>query len=73
MLDENYQYRLYCETSKVYRFWYSNDNSSITILSLAQIATLGKDLRKNKRNDQLVKYKNTELYLLLYILIDHEE
>jgi len=68
MLDENYQYRLYCETSKVYRVWYSNDNSSITILSLAQIATLDKDLKKNKRNDQLVKYKNTRLYLLYIYL-----
>ena len=34
---------------------------------------LDKDLRKNKRNDQLVKCKNTRLYLLLYILIDYEE
>ena len=28
---------------------------------------LGKDLRKNKRNNQLVKYKNIRLYLQLYI------
>ena len=34
---------------------------------------LDKDLRKNKRNDQLIKYKDTRLYLLLYILIDHKE
>ena len=28
---------------------------------------LGKDLRKDKRNDQLVKHKDIRLYLLLYI------
>jgi len=33
---------------------------------------LGKDMRKNKRNDQLVKHKDTRLYLLLYILIDYK-
>ena len=30
---------------------------------------LGKELRKNKRNDQLVKCKDIKLYLLLYIYI----
>jgi len=34
---------------------------------------LGKDLRKNEDDDQLVKCKNTGLYLLLYIPIDHKE
>ena len=34
---------------------------------------LGKDLRKDNRNDQLVKYNNTYLYLLLYIPNDHKE
>ena len=34
---------------------------------------LGKDLRKNENDDQLVKYKDTELYLLLYIPINYEE
>jgi len=34
---------------------------------------LGKDLSKSRGDDQLVKHKNTRLYLQLYILIDHEE
>ena len=34
---------------------------------------LGKDLRKNGEDDQLVKHKDTELYLLLYIPSDHKE
>ena len=34
---------------------------------------LDKDLRKNRRDNQLVKHKNTRLYLLLYILINHEK
>ena len=63
MLDKYYQYKLYCETFRVYKVWCSNDNSSITILSLAQTTTLGKNLRKNKRDNQLVKYKNTRLLL----------
>ena len=34
---------------------------------------LGKDLRKNREDDQLVKHKDAELYLLLYIPSDHEK
>ena len=34
---------------------------------------LGKDLRKDREDNQLVKHKDTELYSLLYILSDHEE
>ena len=34
---------------------------------------LGKDLSKNREDDQLVKYKDTELYLLSYIPNDYEE
>jgi len=34
---------------------------------------LGKVLRKDEGDDQLVKHKDTGLYLLLYIPIDHEE
>ena len=30
-------------------------------------------MRKNKINDQLVKYKDIGQYLLLYISIDHEK
>jgi len=44
----------------------------IMILSLAQVA-LGKDLRKDKGDNQLVKHKDIELYLLLYIPNDYEE
>ena len=36
-------------------------------LELGLDCNLGKGLRKNKRNDQLVKYKNAGLYLQLYI------
>ena len=34
---------------------------------------MGKDLSKSRRDDQLVKHKNIELYLLLYISIDYEK
>jgi len=34
---------------------------------------LSKNLRKDRRDDQLVKHKDTRLYLLLYIPSDHEE
>ena len=34
---------------------------------------LGKNLRKNEGDNQLVKYKDTELYLLPYIPSDYEE
>ena len=40
------------------------------ILSLGY--NLGKDLKKNKKNNQLVKYKDIELYLLLYISTNYE-
>jgi len=36
-------------------------------------SNLDKDLKKNEGDDQLVKYKDTGLYLLLYIPIDHKE
>ena len=38
-------------------------------LSLAQIATLDKGLSKSEGDDQLVKHKDTEMY----IPIDHEK
>jgi len=34
---------------------------------------LGKDLSKSRRDDQLVKCKDTGLYLLLYIPNNYEE
>ena len=34
---------------------------------------LDKDLNKSRRDDQLVKHKDTKLYLLLYIPNDYEE
>ena len=34
---------------------------------------LDKGLRKNKEDNQLVKHKDIELYLLLYIPIDYEK
>ena len=40
---------------------------------LSSCCNLGKDLRKDKRNDQLVKYKNKYLYLLLYIPNDYNK
>ena len=33
---------------------------------------LDKDLSKSKKDDQLVKHKDTGLYLLLYISTDHK-
>ena len=35
--------------------------------------SLDKDLKKNKEDDQLVKYKNIYLYLLLYISNDYKK
>ena len=32
-----------------------------------------KDLRKNKKDDQLAEHQDIELYLLLYISNDHKE
>ena len=40
---------------------------------LSSGCNLGKDLRKNEGDDQLIKDKDTGLYLLLYIPIDHEK
>ena len=42
-------------------------------LKLGSGCNLGKDLSKSRRDDQLVKHKNTRLYLLLYISNDHKE
>ena len=42
-------------------------------LRLGSDYNLGKDLSKDERNNQLVKCKDTELYLQLYIPIDHKE
>jgi len=42
-------------------------------LKLGSDCNSGKDLSKSRKNDQLVKHKNTGPYLLLYILNDHEE
>ena len=42
-------------------------------LQLSSGCNLGKDLSKEQRNDQLVKYKDTEQYLQLYIPSDYEE
>jgi len=40
---------------------------------LGSDCNLGKDLSKNKEDDQLVKYKDTGLYIQLYILNYYEE
>jgi len=40
---------------------------------LGSDCNLDKDLKKDKKNDQLVKCKDTRLYLLLYIPIYHEK
>ena len=45
----------------------------IIVLSLAQIITWAKNWEKNRKDDQLVKYKDIRMYLLLYIPSDHEE
>ena len=42
-------------------------------LKLGSGCNLGKDLSKDRRDDQLVKHKNIGLYLLLYISSDHKE
>ena len=42
-------------------------------LRLGSDCNLGKDLSKDERNNQLVKCKDTKLYLQLYIPIDHKE
>jgi len=42
-------------------------------LKLGSGCNSGKDLSKSRRDDQLVKYKNIGLYLLLYISNDHKE
>ena len=42
-------------------------------LKLSSNCNLGKDLKKNEGDDQLVKCNNTELYLQLYISNDHEK
>jgi len=34
---------------------------------------LSKDLKKNRRDDQLVKHKDIRLYLLIYIPSNHKE
>ena len=39
---------------------------------LGLYCNLGKDLRKDEGDDQLVKCKDTSQYILLYILIDYE-
>ena len=41
-------------------------------LKLDLDCNLGKDLRKNEEDNQLVKYKDIYLYLLLYISNDYE-
>ena len=38
-------------------------------LGLAQVATQAKDLSKNRELSQLVKHRDTEQYLLLYIYL----
>ena len=40
---------------------------------LGSDCNLGKDLSKNKEDDQLVKYNDTGLYIQLYILNYYEE
>ena len=42
-------------------------------LRLGSECNLGKNLSKDERNNQLVKCKDIELYLQLYIPIDHKE
>jgi len=43
------------------------------ISKLCSDCNLGKDLSKNEGDDQLIKYKDTGMYLLLYISIDYEK
>ena len=40
---------------------------------LSLSCNLGKDLRKNEENDQLVKCKDIRLYLLLHIPTNHKK
>ena len=49
------------------------DNALPNDLKLGLGCNLGKDLSKSKGDDQLVKCKDIELYLLLYIPNDYEE
>ena len=68
---------------KVHHFW--SWHFSISTISadfslwyyynfrLSSDCNLGKDLSKNKGNNQLVKHNNIELYLLLYISINYEK
>jgi len=51
--------------SKRYQYCYNS--------KLDSDCNLGKDLKKNEGDNQLVKYKDIELHLLLYILIYHEK
>ena len=43
-----------------------------TFLTIGMCCNLDKDLSKKVEISQLVKYKDTGLYLKLYIPIDHE-
>jgi len=42
-------------------------------LKLSSDYNSDKDLSKSRENDQLVKCKNTRLYILLYILTNHNK
>ena len=42
-------------------------------LKLGSDYNLSKKLRKNRKDDQLVKHKDIRMYLLLYTPSDHEE
>ena len=42
-------------------------------LKLGSDYNLSKKLRKNRKDDQLVKHKDIRMYLPLYIPRDHEE
>ena len=42
-------------------------------LGLAQVATLGKDLREERGLIQLVKHKEYRIVFMLYILVVHEK
>jgi len=43
------------------------------IFKLGSGCNLDKDLSKSREDDQLVKYKDTEVYLQLYISKDYKE
>ena len=58
------------------KYYYKSKSKSIIIelkrsflTKLGLDCNLGKDLRNNERDDQLVKCKDIELHLLLYIRI----